>query len=167
MCDGPRLCFCPCSKHSCPWRDNKSIFIHHDHGCKATAMTPQQLLKHLKTAGDSTHATIFVYLQKLNTLSWGHARQDPGVNSKKIPDSDEEEKEEEKREEEDCWKSGLYSLDCFCSSLVITPGTLPCRMGTLDRIMVPKIKMKIVLTVGVYFKRVSYFSNEVWLLVIP
>jgi hypothetical protein len=27
-------------------------------------MTPQELLKHLKTAGDSTHAVIFVYLQK-------------------------------------------------------------------------------------------------------
>ena len=64
-------------------------------------MTPQELLKHLKTAGDSTHAAIFVYLQKLNTFSWGHARQDPGVNSKKKPDSDEEEKEEEREEEEE------------------------------------------------------------------
>ncbi len=60
MCDDPRLCFCPCSKYSSPWRDNKNIFIHHDHGCKATAMTPQELLKHLKTAGDSTHGAIFV-----------------------------------------------------------------------------------------------------------
>ena len=60
-----------------------NIFICDDHGCKATAMTPQQLLKHLKTAGDSTHAAIFVYLQKLNSFSQGHARQDPGVNSKK------------------------------------------------------------------------------------
>jgi hypothetical protein len=64
-------------------------------------MTPQELLKHLKTAGDSTHAANFVYLQKLNTFCQGHARQDPGVNSKKKPDSDEEEKEEEKREEEE------------------------------------------------------------------
>ncbi len=55
----------------------------------------------MKNEGDSTHAAIFVYLQKLNTFSWGHARQDPGVNSKKKPDSDEEEKEEEKREEEE------------------------------------------------------------------
>ncbi len=55
MCNDPRLCFCPCSKHSSPWRDNNNIFIHHDHGCKTTAMTPQELLKHLKTAGDSTH----------------------------------------------------------------------------------------------------------------
>ncbi len=101
MCDDPRLCFCPYSKHSSPWRDNKNIFIHHDHGCKATATSPQELLKHLKTAGDSTHAAIFVYLQELNTFSRGHARQDPGVNSKKKPDSDEEEKEEEKREEEE------------------------------------------------------------------
>jgi hypothetical protein len=30
MCDDPRLCFCPCSKHSSPWRDTKNIFIHHD-----------------------------------------------------------------------------------------------------------------------------------------
>ncbi len=64
-------------------------------------MTPQDLLTHLKTAGDSTHAAIFVYLQKLNTFSWGQARQDPGVNSKKIPDSDEEEKEEEEEEREE------------------------------------------------------------------
>jgi hypothetical protein len=46
-------------------------------------MTPQELLKHLKTAGDSTHAAIFVHLQKLNTFSRGYARRDPGVNSKK------------------------------------------------------------------------------------
>jgi hypothetical protein len=62
-------------------------------------MTPQELLKHLKTVGDSTRTAIFVYLQKLNTFSQGHARQDPAVNSKKKPDSDEEEKEEEEREE--------------------------------------------------------------------
>ncbi len=64
-------------------------------------MTPQELLRHLKSAGDSTHAAIFVSLQKLNTFSQGHARQNPGVNSNKKPDSDEEEKEEEKREEEE------------------------------------------------------------------
>jgi hypothetical protein len=64
-------------------------------------MTPQELLKHLKTAGDSTHSAIFIYLQKLNTFSQGRARQDPGVNSKKKTDSDEEEKEEEKREDEE------------------------------------------------------------------
>jgi hypothetical protein len=40
-------------------------------------------------------------------------------------------------------------------------------MGALDRIVVPKIKTKIVLTVGDYFKKVSYFSNAVWLLEIP
>ncbi len=39
--------------------------------------------------------------KKLNTFSQGHAREDPGVNSKKKPDSDEEEKEEEKRKEEE------------------------------------------------------------------
>ncbi len=31
-----------------------------DHGCKATAMTPQEVLKHLKNEGDSTHTAIFV-----------------------------------------------------------------------------------------------------------
>jgi hypothetical protein len=101
MCDDPRLCFCPCSKHSSPWRDNKNIFIHHDHGCKATAMTPQELLRHLKNEGDCTHTGISIYLETLNSFSQGHARQDPGVNSKKKPDSDEEEKEEEEREEEE------------------------------------------------------------------
>jgi hypothetical protein len=69
-----------------------------------------------------------------------------------------------------CWKSSLYHPDCCCLSLVITPGTLPRMMYALDRIVVPKIKTKIVLTVGDYFKRVSYFSNfsnAVWLLAIP
>ncbi len=32
-------------------------------------MTPQELLKHLKTVADSTHTAIFVYFQKLNTFS--------------------------------------------------------------------------------------------------
>jgi hypothetical protein len=61
----------------------------------------------------------------------------------------------------ECWKSSLYPLDPRCSLLVITPDTLPHTIGTLDPIVVPKIKTKIVLTVGVYFKRVSYFSNAV------
>jgi hypothetical protein len=29
-----------------------NIFIDDDHGCKATAMTPQELLTHLKNQGD-------------------------------------------------------------------------------------------------------------------
>ena len=74
MKNNPKLCFCPCSNSSQPWREKSNILIDDDHGCKATAMTPQELLKHLKTAGDSTHAAIFVYLQKLNTFSRGHAR---------------------------------------------------------------------------------------------
>ncbi len=78
-----------------------NIFIDDDHGCKATAMTPQELLKHLTNQGDCTHTAISIYLQTLNTFSWGHVRQDPGVSSKKKPDSDEEEKEEEEREEEE------------------------------------------------------------------
>jgi hypothetical protein len=81
-------------------------------------MTPQELLKHLKTAGDSTHAAMFVYLQKLNTFSRGHARQDPDVNSKKKPDSDEEEKEEEKREEEEEeLAAALDSNDVSCEQV--------------------------------------------------
>jgi hypothetical protein len=39
-----------------------NIFIDDDHGCKATAMTPQELLKHLKNEGDATHTDIFVDL---------------------------------------------------------------------------------------------------------
>jgi hypothetical protein len=79
----------------------KNIFIDDDHGCKATAMTPQELLRHLKNEGDSTHKTISIYLETLHSFSQGHVRQDPGVNSKKKPDSDEEEKEEEEREKEE------------------------------------------------------------------
>jgi hypothetical protein len=78
-----------------------NIFIDDDHGCKATATAPQELLKHLKNEGDSTHTAISIYLQTLNTFSQGHVRQDPSVNSKKKPDSDEEEKEEEEREEKE------------------------------------------------------------------
>jgi hypothetical protein len=68
---------------------------------KATAITPQDLLKHFNNDGDSTHKAISIYLQTLNTFSQGHVRQDPGVNFKNKPDSDEEEKEEEEREEEE------------------------------------------------------------------
>jgi hypothetical protein len=62
---------------------------------------------------------------------------------------------------------GLNPLDHRCSLLIITSDTSPHTMGALDRIVVPKIKMKIVLTVGDYFKRVSYFSNAVQSLEIP
>ncbi len=78
-----------------------NISIDDDHGCKATAMTPQELLKLLTNQGDYTHTAISIYLQTLNIFSQCHVRQDPGVNSKKKPDSDEEEKEEEEREEEE------------------------------------------------------------------
>jgi hypothetical protein len=77
------------------------IFFDDKHGCKATAMTRQELLKHLNNEGDSTHTANPIYLQTLNTFSQGHARQDPGVNSKTKPDSDEEEKEEGEREEKE------------------------------------------------------------------
>jgi hypothetical protein len=79
----------------------KYVFIDDDHGCKATAMTFQELLKHLKNEGNPTYTAISIYLQTLNTFSQGHVRQDPGVNSKKKPDSDEKEKEKEEREEEE------------------------------------------------------------------
>ena len=80
-------------------------------------MTPQELLRHLKNEGDSTHAAIFVYLQKLNSFSRGHARQDPGVNSKKKPDSDEEEKEEEREEEEEEVAAALDNNDVSCEQV--------------------------------------------------
>ena len=47
----------------------KTIFINDDHGCKATAMTSQELLRHLKNEGDSTHTAISMYLETLNTFS--------------------------------------------------------------------------------------------------
>ena len=80
-------------------------------GCKATAMIPQELLRHLKNEGDCTHTAISIYLETLNSFSWGYARQDPGVNSKKAPDSDEEEKEEEREEEEEEVAAALDSND--------------------------------------------------------
>jgi hypothetical protein len=46
-----------------------NIFIDDDHGCKTTAMTPQELLKRLKNEGDSTHTAILVYLETLNSFS--------------------------------------------------------------------------------------------------
>ncbi len=64
-------------------------------------MTPQELLQHLENEGDSTHAAISIYIEKLNTFSQGHVIKDPGVNSKKKPHSEEEEKEEEEEEEEE------------------------------------------------------------------
>jgi hypothetical protein len=60
MCNYPWLCFCPCSKNSSPWRDNKNNFIHHDHGCMVGLMTPQELLQHLRSEGDATHTAISI-----------------------------------------------------------------------------------------------------------
>jgi hypothetical protein len=62
-------------------------------------MTPQELLKHLKDEGDTTHTAISIYLEKLNTFSQDHDRQNPSVNFKKKLHSEEEEKEEEEKEE--------------------------------------------------------------------
>ncbi len=64
-------------------------------------MTPQKLLQHLRSEGDSTHTAISIYLETLHTFSWCHVRQDPGVNFKKKPHSEEEEKEEEEEEKEE------------------------------------------------------------------
>ena len=65
-------------------RKNK-ICIHDDDECKIGAMTCQDLLRHLKNEGDSSHTAISIYLETLNTFSQGHVRQDPGVHSKKKP----------------------------------------------------------------------------------
>ncbi len=56
--------------NSIPTMEGKNnIFIDDDHGCKTTAMTPQELLKRLKNEGDSTHTAILVYLETLNSFS--------------------------------------------------------------------------------------------------
>ncbi len=46
MRNTPKLYFCPCSISSQPRRGKNNIFNDDDHGCKATAMTPQELLKY-------------------------------------------------------------------------------------------------------------------------
>ncbi len=40
-----------------------------------------------KNAGDSTYEAISIYLETLHSFSQGHAKQIPGINSKKKPDS--------------------------------------------------------------------------------
>jgi hypothetical protein len=87
------------------------VSTHDDHRCRATAMTPQELLTHLKNVGDSTQTAISIYLAKLNTFSGGHARHNPSVNSKKKPDSEEDEIEEEEEEEEDEEEEVAIALD--------------------------------------------------------
>ncbi len=74
-------------------------------------MTPQKLLRHLKNESDCTHTAIFIYLKTLHSFSQGHAGQNPGVNSKKKPDSDEKEKEEAEREEEEEEVAAKKKLD--------------------------------------------------------
>jgi hypothetical protein len=64
-------------------------------------MTPQELLRHLRSEDDATHTAISIYLEKLNTFSGGNVRQDPSVNSKKTPHSEEEEKENVEQEKEE------------------------------------------------------------------
>ncbi len=45
------------------------VSIHDDHGCKAIAMTTQELSRHLKNEGDSTHTAISIHLETLNTFN--------------------------------------------------------------------------------------------------
>ncbi len=54
--------FVQCSISSQQWREKNNILIDDHHGCKATAMTPPELLKYLKDEGDSTHTAISIYL---------------------------------------------------------------------------------------------------------
>jgi hypothetical protein len=76
-------------------------------------MTPEDLLQHLRSEGDSTHTAISIYLVTLHTFSQGHVRQDPDVNFKKKPHSEEKEKEEEKEEEEEV-ATALDGNDVSC-----------------------------------------------------
>ncbi len=69
MCNSLKLCFCPCSSHSRPWRGKNKIFIHDDHECKIGAMTSLELLRHLRNVGNSTHTAIPIYLETLDTFS--------------------------------------------------------------------------------------------------
>jgi hypothetical protein len=58
-----------------------NVSIDDDHVCKSQNMTPNQLMKHLKNKGDSTHKAILVYLTKLSSFQQGHARQHPAKNT--------------------------------------------------------------------------------------
>jgi hypothetical protein len=42
ICNNPKLCFCPCSIHTRPWRGKNKIFIHDYHERKMGLMTPQE-----------------------------------------------------------------------------------------------------------------------------
>jgi hypothetical protein len=66
--DDPKLCFCPCSIDAKPWRDLTNITIHHDHVRYGTAMTPNQLMKHLSDQGDPTHKAIYIYFKKIESF---------------------------------------------------------------------------------------------------
>jgi hypothetical protein len=142
MCDNSKHCFYPCSKHSSPWRDNRDIFIHYDHECKTTAMTPKELLKHLKNEVDSAHKAISIYLETLNSFSQGHVRQDLGVNSKKKPDSDKEEKEEEEREEEEEEVAAALDSDCSCELIVKKPFLALIVKAKASILILPKFRPK-------------------------
>jgi hypothetical protein len=117
MKNSPKLCFCPCSNSSQSLREKRNILIDDDHGCKATAMTPQELYRQLKNEGDCTLTAISIYLETLNSFSRGHVRQDPVVNLKKKPDSDEEEKEEEREEKEEEVAGALDNNDVSCEQV--------------------------------------------------
>jgi hypothetical protein len=52
-----------------------------DDVCKSKNMTPNQLMKHLKDKGDSTHKAILSDLTKLSSFQQCCARQHPAKNS--------------------------------------------------------------------------------------
>jgi hypothetical protein len=77
MLNDPKICFCPCSHITKPWREKKNGSIHPNHGCKTKNMTPMQLLNHLEREGDSTRKAILVYLNQLSSFQRGPTRHVP------------------------------------------------------------------------------------------
>jgi hypothetical protein len=77
MLNDPKICFCPCSHITEPWREKKKVSIHPNQGCKTENMTPMQSLNHLEREGDSTHKAILVYLNQLSTFQRGPTRHIP------------------------------------------------------------------------------------------
>ncbi len=77
MLNDPKICFCPCSHITKPWREKQKVSIHPNHGCKTKNMTPMQLLNHFEREGNSTHKAILVYLNQLATFQRGPSRHIP------------------------------------------------------------------------------------------
>jgi hypothetical protein len=57
-----------------------NVSIHHDHFCKSTHMTLNELMNHLTDKGDPTHKATLVYLEKMSSFQQGPARQHPAKN---------------------------------------------------------------------------------------